>query len=312
MGTPDFAVSSLQRLIGEKYDVVGIVTVPDKPSGRGLDLHCSAVKQYVIDNKLDIPILQPALLKDPAFLDELSALKADLFVVVAFRMLPRQVWAMPPKGTFNLHASLLPRYRGAAPINWAIINGETMTGVTTFFLDEKIDTGAVIYMQDIPILPSDNVETLHDKLAEAGASLVTRTVDAIASDNVISSPQSSADASPAPKLTRENTAVDWSASSERIHNLIRGLSPYPAAHSVLVAQGRRIEVKIFSSHLPEECDKKKKPVGSIFSDGKNILRVYCSSGCLDITELQVAGRKRLKASEFLAGWHGDWTGVKFE
>jgi methionyl-tRNA formyltransferase len=219
MGTPEFAVGSLKALVEGGYNVVGVVTVPDKPSGRGLKVNMSAVKEYALG--LNIPIMQPVSLKDPAFLEELEALKGDCFVVVAFRMLPQVVWGMPRLGTFNLHASLLPQYRGAAPINWAIINGETTTGVTTFLLDKQIDTGNILFQQECEIAPDENIGSLYDRLMEMGSALVLRTVDALAEGNITPKPQvESGQLKPAPKITRETCRIDWTQPAQRVVNLI--------------------------------------------------------------------------------------------
>jgi lipopolysaccharide export system permease protein len=249
MGTPEFAVASLDALLNHKYKVVGVVTVADKPSGRGLEVHESAVKKYAVAHGL--PVLQPLSLKDPEFLEQLGAWKADLFVVVAFRMLPEQVWTMPKLGTFNLHAALLPQYRGAAPINWAVINGERLTGVTTFMIDRNIDTGGIILRQEVRIGPDDTAGDLHDRLMEAGAKLVVETTEGIIQHNVEtrvqgSFIQGSEVLKPAPKLTKENTRIDWNRPASAIRNLVRGLNPYPAAWTTLVCNGKATDVKVFA------------------------------------------------------------------
>lgn len=306
MGTPEFAVGSLKALVEGGYNVVGVVTVPDKPSGRGLKMNMSAVKEYALG--LNIPILQPVSLKEPAFLEELASLKGDCFVVVAFRMLPQVVWSMPPLGTFNLHASLLPQYRGAAPINWAIINGETVTGITTFLLDKQIDTGNILFQEECEILPEDNIGTLYDKLMGMGSILVPRTVDALAEGNVTPVPQvESEELHPAPKITRETCKIEWNSSAKDIANRVRGLSPYPAAYAVLVAGEKRADVKIFAGEAVE-MGKSHCDAGAIVSDGKSKLWVKCADGCYEIQELQMAGKKRLKARDFLVGIHniGDY------
>lgn len=301
MGTPEFAVGSLKALVEGGYNVVGVVTVPDKPSGRGLKMNMSAVKEYALE--LNVPIMQPVSLKDPAFLEELSALEADCFVVVAFRMLPQVVWSMPRLGTFNLHASLLPQYRGAAPINWAIINGETKTGITTFLLDKQIDTGNILFQEECEILPQDNIGTLYDKLMEMGSHLVPKTVDALAEGNVTPRPQMESESlHPAPKITRETCKIDWNCSAVDIMNRVRGLSPYPAAYAVMVAGDKKSDVKIFCGEALE-MEKRHCDVGAIVSDGKTRLCVKCAEGLFEITELQMAGKKRLKAREFLVGVH---------
>lgn len=301
MGTPEFAVGSLKCLVERGYNVVGVVTVPDKPSGRGLKLSMSDVKSYALG--LGVPILQPVSLKDPVFLEELFALRADCFVVVAFRMLPEVVWSMPRLGTFNLHASLLPQYRGAAPINWAIINGETKTGVTTFLLDKHIDTGSIIFQQECPILPEDNIGSLYGKLMEMGSELVVKTVDALASGDATPKAQAEVDGlRPAPKITRETCRIDWTQSATAISNLIRGLSPYPAAYATIINGDKRCDVKIFEAAAIEPQKKHCDP-GTIVSDGKTCLKVKCGEGLLEIKELQMAGKKRLKCRECLVGIH---------
>ena len=239
MGTPDFAVGILKALFANKFNIVGVVTVPDKKSGRGLKVNTSAVKKYLLEKEKyqdgKIKLMQPILLKDPEFLEELESLQADLFIVVAFRMLPKIVWSMPRLGTFNLHGSLLPKYRGAAPINWAIINGETETGVTTFMLDEKIDTGAILFYEKCPIGEKDNMEIIHDRLMEIGADLVVKTANKIISGEITPLAQKDTPEMliPAPKLTRETGAIDWENNAIQIDRLIRGLSPYPGAHSII-------------------------------------------------------------------------------
>lgn len=303
MGTPSFAVSPLKELLERGYDVVGIITAPDKASGRGQVLSCSDVKKFA--QNLNIPILQPVSLKDESFIKQLTALKGDLFIVVAFRMLPKAVWAMPALGTFNLHASLLPDYRGAAPINRAIINGETRTGVTTFVLDEEIDTGDILFQQCCEIEPEDDFGSLHDKLMKIGTDMVIRTVNVLANEEIRPQLQSSLEAqmgktNPAPKLTKETGRIDWSIPLSSIHNLVRGLCPYPCAYSEIISDGIIFHVKIFKTQ-PERVEHNLPP-GSIVSDGKKYLKVACSGGFLEIIELQIAGKKRLSAREFLAGF----------
>lgn len=301
MGTPEFAVGSLKALVEGGYDVVGVVTVPDKPSGRGLKVNMSAVKEYALG--LNVPIMQPVSLKEPAFLEQLESLEADCFVVVAFRMLPQVVWSMPRLGTFNLHASLLPQYRGAAPINWAIINGETRTGVTTFLLDKQIDTGNIIFQQECEIAPQENIGSLYDRLMEIGSSLVLKTVDALARGSVVPKPQVESEVlHPAPKITRETCKIDWNSSATRINNLVRGLSPYPAAYATLVNGEKRVDVKIFEGAVADESGENGEP-GAIVIKEKNRLCVKCAQGRYEILELQMAGKKRLKAKEFLVGIH---------
>ncbi|MFA5849310.1 MAG: methionyl-tRNA formyltransferase [Bacteroidales bacterium] len=303
MGTPRFAVAPLKELLDKGYDVAGVVTAPDKSGGRGLSLTSSDVKNFAISH--NIPVLQPVSLKDESFLMQLAALKGNLFIVVAFRMLPKVVWSMPELGTFNLHASLLPDYRGAAPINWAIINGEKETGVTTFLLDEEIDTGDILFQHSCKIESDDDFGSLHDKLMVIGTHLVIKTVDCLVGGKHKPMLQSGLEAQMgethlAPKLNKETGKIDWNNSPEKIHNLIRGLSPYPAAHSVIQSGESLFPVKIFSCRfLYEDHDLQ---YGTIVSDGKKTLRVACNGGFVDITELQLAGKKRLSCKEFLSGF----------
>jgi len=303
MGTPSFAVSPLKELLERGYDVAGIVTAPDKACGRGLAVSCSEVKKFA--ENLNIPILQPISLKDESFLEQLAALNGDLFIVVAFRMLPKAVWSLPKLGTFNLHASLLPDYRGAAPINRAIINGETRTGVTTFLLDEEIDTGDILFQQGCEIDPEDNFGSLHDKLMAIGTNLVIKTVDSLTNKEFKPILQSSLEAQMgktnlAPKLTKDTGRIDWSQPPVRINNLIRGLCPYPAAYSEILNEEKYFSVKIFKSHVHVVVHD--FPFGTIDSDGKKYLRVACNGGFVDVLELQLAGKKKLSAVEFLAGF----------
>ena len=303
MGTPDFAVASLKKLVDNGYNIVGVITAPDRPAGRGKQLTESAVKKYAVANSLKV--LQPEKLKNPVFLDELKALKADLQIVVAFRMLPEIVWAMPRLGTFNLHGSLLPQYRGAAPLNWAIINGETKTGVTTFLLDHEIDTGKILFKKEIDIWENDTVGTVHDSLMNIGASLVLDTVDAIARGDYRAIPQEELAADTeikhAPKIFKDDCKIDWTGDVETVRNLIRGLSPYPAAWSTLVNKntGQQIQAKLF---FAIHAEGKTAAPGTIESDGKNYLKVACADGWLQITDLQIAGKKRMKTNDFLRGF----------
>ena len=302
MGTPEFAEFTLRRLVEDGYNIVGVVTMPDKPMGRhGSVLQSSPVKKYAVEQ--GIPVLQPERLKDPAFIEQLSALKADLQIVVAFRMLPEIVWSMPRLGTFNLHGSLLPQYRGAAPINWAIINGDKETGVTTFFLKHEIDTGDIIYKESIPILPTDNAGTIHDKLMELGANLTVRTLDDIIADRVKPIPQDSIPASelrPAPKIFKETCRIDWNQPTAKINDFIRGLSPYPAAWTVLhTSSGEDLDFKIFAA-APVSCTPASKP-GTIMCDGRKTLCVATSDGALKLQEVQIAGKKRMDVCSFLCG-----------
>lgn len=296
MGTPEFAVPALEKLVEAGWNIVGVITAPDKPQGRGRKLVGSPVKQA--SERLGLPILQPTNLKNPEFQEELRELKADLQIVVAFRMLPESVWSMPPLGTFNLHASLLPDYRGAAPINWAIINGETETGVTTFFLKHEIDTGSIIFQEKIAILPEDDLGIVYEKLMNVGSDLVVRTVEAISKDEVKPLPQDESKAlHHAPKIFKETCQIDWNQSSESIHNLIRGLSPYPAAWTTLHDK----TCKIFKSKSHPEPFPELKP-GEWKSDGKSFLKFQCGEGHLEVLELQLEGKKRMHIGDFLKGY----------
>lgn len=304
MGTPDFAVASLKSLVEGGYNIVGVITAPDKPAGRGNQLSESAVKKYAVENGLNL--LQPEKLKNQEFIADLESLKADLQVVVAFRMLPEIVWNMPRLGTFNLHGSLLPQYRGAAPLNWAVINGETKTGVTTFLLDHEIDTGKILFKHEIEIGENDTVGDIHDRLMEIGAGLVLQTVDALAEGNIRAIPQtdliSGNEIKHAPKIFKDDCRINWSGSAETIRNLIRGLSPYPAAWSEIVnsEDGTVIQAKIFFAEMCSETGISAP--GTIKTDGKSRLLVSCNDGWLSITDLQLAGKKRLKTAEFLRGF----------
>ncbi len=303
MGTPDFAVESLRHLVEGGYNVVAVITMPDKPAGRGHKIQFSPVKEYALSQGL--PLLQPEKLKDEAFIEELRALQADLQIVVAFRMLPEVVWNMPRLGTFNLHASLLPQYRGAAPLNWAIINGDTETGITTFFLQHEIDTGEIIQQRRVPILPEDNVGVIHDKLMILGADMVVETVDAILAGAITPIPQESIATGeplrPAPKIFKETCHIDWNKKAIQIHNLVRGLSPYPAAWCEWVApDNTRTGVKIYRT-TPMERAHSLTP-GTIVSDGKSYIDVACADGYIRIEELQIAGKKRLSTPELLRGF----------
>ncbi|MBR1538178.1 MAG: methionyl-tRNA formyltransferase [Bacteroidales bacterium] len=304
MGTPEFAVAPLEKLLQAGYEVAAVVTAVDKPSGRGLTLSESAVKQYAVAH--GIPVLQPEKLKDPAFLEQLAALKANLFVVVAFRMLPKEVWQMPALGTFNLHASLLPQYRGAAPINWAIIRGEKFTGVTTFLLDEQIDTGKILFQESCAIEEYEDAGALHDKLMGMGADLLLKTVDAIENHRTKPSDQDpgfNKTLYPAPKLNRDNCHVDWSRSARSVSLLIRGLSPCPSAWTTLVKEdGTRTGVKLYDSYAVSCAETDPRPAGHITSDGKTFLEVRCGQNALRILSLQVSGKKRMDVADFLRGF----------
>ncbi len=295
MGTPEFAVPALEKLVAAGWNVVAVITAPDKPQGRGQKLVGSPVKEAA--EKLGLHILQPTNLKNPEFQQELRDLNADLQIVVAFRMLPEAVWNMPPLGTFNLHASLLPNYRGAAPINWAIINGERETGVTTFFLKHEIDTGSIIYQEKITINLEDDLGTVYENLMILGADLVVKTVEAISKDNVNPSVQDESKAiHHAPKIFKETCKIDWTKSAESIHNLVRGLSPYPAAWMEFQAK----TCKIFKTSINEENLLGKKS-GDWETDGKTYLKFQTGNGALDILELQLEGKKRMKIGELLRG-----------
>ncbi len=303
MGTPEFAVESLKRLVEGGYNVVAVITMPDKPMGRhGSVLQPSPVKQYAVSQGLKV--LQPEKLKDEAFIGELQSLHADLQIVVAFRMLPEVVWAMPRLGTFNLHASLLPQYRGAAPINWAVINGETETGITTFFLKHEIDTGEIIDQVRIPIADTDDVGVVYDKLMRLGGDLVLKTVDAILDGNVKTVPQESVPLSgelhPAPKIFKETCRIDWTQGTKRIYDFIRGLSPYPGAWTEshvgdTVSTLKLFETqKIFADHALEP--------GAFVTDGKSYLHIATSDGYLNVLSLQLAGKKRMGIADFMKGY----------
>jgi len=300
MGTPDFAAGILEAIIEEKtHEVVGVVTSTDKAAGRGMKIQESSVKMCA--KKHNLPVLQPEKLKDVQFIETLKNLRADVFVVVAFRMLPEVVWRMPSKGTINLHASLLPEYRGAAPINWAIINGETQTGVTTFFINEKIDEGNILLSEKVEITRDDNAGTLHDKLLNVGKSIVLRTLKEIENGTCIEKKQPlSPDLKPAPKLYKENCAIDWSGSAEKIFNFVRGLSPYPAAFSKYRNEkNEEMPLKIFSCET--EITTHNRPFGTIQTDNKTFLKVACSDGYIHIKELQVVGKKQMNTADFLRG-----------
>ena len=314
MGTPEFAVAPLDALVKQGYEIVGIVTVADKASGRGLKINESAVKKYAVEH--NIPVLQPVSLKDPEFLEALKAWKPDMFVVVAFRMLPKVVWEIPRLGTFNLHAALLPQYRGAAPINWAVINGDKATGVTTFMIDDGMDTGKIMYREQCLIGPDETVGDIHDKLMEIGSNLVVQTVEAIIENNVDMRVQSSFIQGseilrPAPKLTRELCHVDWNCKTKHVYNLIRGLSPYPAAFTELVKDDKVLQMKIYKTIKVEGeeyasmlagCGLETAAPGTVLSDGKTYLAFATADGAISVTELQLAGKKRMGVKEFLIGF----------
>ncbi|MDN5297354.1 MAG: methionyl-tRNA formyltransferase [Bacteroidota bacterium] len=304
MGTPAFAVESLKALVENRYNVVGVITTPDKPAGRGYQMQASEVKKYALAH--DLLLLQPEKLKNEVFLNELQQLNADLQIVVAFRMLPEVVWNMPRFGTFNLHASLLPQYRGAAPINWAIINGEKETGVTTFFLSHEIDTGKIIFQERIPINDDDNAGTLHDKLMKLGAELVLKTVDAILENSIDTIPQNELISDetilkPAPKIFKETCRINWDDTATNIRNLIRGLSPMPAAWTELILPDQSpLTLKIYESEIVRS-ENDKMP-GTIISDHKNYMDIATREGYLRILDLQIAGKKRMNIKNFLNGF----------
>jgi len=301
MGTPEFAVPSLKALVAGGYNVVAVVTTPDKPAGRGRQLHESDVK--IAARELGLPILQPEKLRDEEFVAAMEALKPDLGIVIAFRMLPEVIWAMPRLGTFNLHASLLPEYRGAAPINWAIINGEKETGVTTFLLNHEIDKGAIIGQLREEIMPKDTIGTLYDRLMNKGVGLVLETVEKLAAGDIKPIEQQHIDEStlkPAPKIFKEDCLVDWSKSGRRIVDFVRGLSPYPAAWSRLVRDGEELPVKIFRTSFQEAAHG--EPIGTIRTDWREGLEVACSDGWIRIHELQVAGKRRMTTHDLLLGF----------
>lgn len=301
-GTPEFAVESLDAIVSNGFNVVGVVTMPDKIAGRGHKLYQSDVKRYAVEH--DLKVLQPEKLKSQQFLEELKALDADLFIVIAFRMLPREVWQMPKLGTFNLHASLLPRYRGAAPINRAVMNGDTETGVTTFFLKHEIDTGDMIMQRKIDILPNDNVGDVHDKLMHLGAGMVVETINAIIDGTLTTTPQPEDEFTPAPKIFKEDCKIDWTRKCTEIHNQVRGLSPYPAAWTVIEEEsGRKLECKIFDTSMTNESCHERE-AGTIKKVGKR-LYVAAADNWLEILSLQPAGKKRMETEAFLLGYHPD-------
>jgi methionyl-tRNA formyltransferase len=297
MGTPEFAVTILKTILDNDIEVVGVITAADKPAGRGRKMHQSAVKKFALEN--DLNILQPRNLKAPDFQKELAALNADLQVVVAFRMLPKSVWDMPKYGTFNLHASLLPEYRGAAPINWAIINGESKSGVTTFFIDEKIDTGEIILQEEVSISETDSAGILHDKLMHLGSDLVIKTINAIAIDTIKTKKQPNRELKSAPKLYKETCKIDWTDSLENIYNKVRGLSPYPVAWTELQHNDKLIELKIHKAK--KSIEDHNFIIGQIMATKKEI-RIAVKDGFLIIEDIQLSGKKRMDARSFLNGF----------
>ena len=301
-GTPEFAASQLEAIIGAGYEVAVVVTMPDKPAGRGRKIQYSDVKMTAMEHNL--PLLQPEKLKDPDFLEQLASYQANLFIVVAFRMLPAVVWQMPALGTFNLHASLLPQYRGAAPINFAIINGETETGLTTFFLNEEIDKGAVIMREKVSIRPNETAGELHDELMLLGNKVVVETIKKIESGQVTALTQEELiegqALKPAPKITKEFCNIDWNQDCQTVYNHIRGLSPYPAAHTQLVSEnGEAIDLKVFSSEI-ERCQH-GLPIGSVVTDNKKHLKIALSDGYICLTNIQQSGKKSMPIDDFLRG-----------
>jgi len=304
MGTPDFAVESLRKLYNSQHTIAGVITMPDKPAGRGHKVQFSPVKQFALEN--NIPLLQPEKLKDEQFLEELKNLNADLQVVVAFRMLPEVVWNMPPKGTFNLHASLLPQYRGAAPINWAIINGEKETGVTTFFLTHEIDTGKIILQERIPIGETDNAEVIHDKLMNIGSELVLKTVDLIADEKVDSIDQSNfikndTELKAAPKIFKETCQIDFNKTCEDIYNFVRGLSPYPASWTEISLPGK--DEKFILKVYEVSTEKKSHQLipGDVIIENGKFIKIACNDGLVELKSIQASGKKRMTADEWLRG-----------
>lgn len=298
MGTPDFAVEPLRRLVDAGKNIVAVITMPDKPAGRGHKIQFSPVKEYTLS--VGLPILQPANLKDPEFIEELRSYQADLQIVVAFRMLPEIVWNMPPLGTFNLHASLLPQYRGAAPINWAVINGETETGITTFFLQHEIDTGNIIMQEKITIAPDDNAGIVHDRLMMLGAELVLKTVEQIESGNISSMPQPEGELKAAPKIFKDTCLINFNTTAEAVRNLVRGLAPYPAAWIELTdPSGNTTNMKIYE--VSKELCTPTHPAGTLICDGKKVLKVAVLDGYIHLDQVQLAGKKRMPSADLMRG-----------
>jgi methionyl-tRNA formyltransferase len=294
LGTPDFSVPSLDAIVKAGFDVVAVVTAPDKPAGRGMKMQSSAVKKYAEEHH--IPVLQPAKLKDPAFIEQLRSYKADVQIVIAFRMLPEAVWSMPPMGTINLHASLLPDYRGAAPINWAIINGETETGVSTFLLKHEIDTGDIIFKEKVQITHDMTAGELHDLLMNVGADMIVKTLRAVQSGNYTPIPQDNSSTKVAPKIFTEHRKIDWDSDGESIYNLIRGLSPYPGAITML-------DEKIFKIYKATFTPENTSVGNGIYdTDHKTFLRISCANGWLNLLEIQLEGKRRIFVKEFLRGF----------
>jgi methionyl-tRNA formyltransferase len=298
MGTPEFAVTILDNILDKGYDVIGVITAPDKPAGRGRKLQQSAVKEFAVSKGLTV--LQPTNLKSPEFVQELKALNPNVQVVVAFRMLPEVIWKLPEYGTFNLHASLLPQYRGAAPINWSIINGETSTGVSTFFIDEKIDTGEIILSKKVAINRDENVGDLHDKLMHAGADLVTETLEGLKMGPVPTQKQNtSGKLKEAPKLTKENTKIDWFAPVEEIYNLIRGLNPYPGAWCYLKNNGETISIKVYKASYENKSHNEE--IGKIVKEDKK-MKIFVNGGLINLLEIQLPGKRKMEIEDLLNGY----------
>ncbi len=297
MGTPDFAVAILKHLVENNYTIAGVITAPDKPAGRGRKINESAVKKYA--KSKDLKILQPTNLKNEDFLAELKSLNANLQIVVAFRMLPKVVWQMPELGTFNLHASLLPEYRGAAPIHWSIINGETKTGVTTFFIDDKIDTGEIILQEEVAVQETETVGSLHDKLMHIGASLVSKTVDYIAKGNVVTTKQPDLEEKSAPKLNPKNTKIDWTDSLDNVYNKIRGLNPFPAAWTLIYNNDEEISAKIYD--VSKQIESHSFHYGAIVTTKKE-LKIAVNGGYIIINEIKLSGKKKMDARSLLNGF----------
>ena len=309
MGTPEFAVAPLQAIKSAGMNIVGVVTAPDKPAGRGKKLTPPAVKVYAGES-LECPVFQPEKLRDPAFISEIASLEADLFIVVAFRMLPEAVWSLPEHGTINLHASLLPHYRGAAPINWCIMNGEKVTGLTTFLIDREIDTGRILLQEKMTIGEDENAGSLHDRMMETGAALLVRTIEQVMNGNVQPVDQASFEIPPeqlkkAPRIHKEDCRIDWKQGSENIFNFVRGLSPFPGAFTHLEdPEGNLSTLKLFATkRIPDEPGAAQP--GTLLSDNTTVLKVKTGDGWLELTSLQVAGKKRLKAADFLRGFRED-------
>lgn len=316
MGTPEFAVAPLQAIRAAGMNIVGVVTAPDKPAGRGKKLTSPAVKVYA-DQALDCPVFQPEKLRDPAFIGKLSSLEADLFIVVAFRMLPEAVWSLPKHGTINLHASLLPQYRGAAPINWCIIRGENETGLTTFLIDREIDTGRILLQKKMSIGRDENAGALHDRMMETGGKLLVTTIEQVMNNSIEPVAQESFNIpeeqlKKAPKIHKEDCRIDWSMGSEDLHNLVRGMSPFPGAFTRLLdPDGKLSTLKVFATGR-SQSDAGKATPGTLRSDNSNVLEVRTGDGWLELRILQAEGKKRMPAADFLKGFRGDINDYRVE